>query len=92
MTQFQTPLQAGGASLADTRVLINGNALANTLPVSYNSPDLNGDGGVNLTDVQIFAGDFFAVGYAFRADLFFDNIVNLSDLVPLAASIGATCP
>ncbi|RKX28770.1 MAG: hypothetical protein DRP71_17015 [Verrucomicrobia bacterium] len=92
MTEFQNPLLAGGSSLADTRVIINGNSLINTLPVSYNSPDLNGDGGVNLTDVQIFAGDFFAVGYAFRADLFFDNIVNLSDLPRLAAAIGAGCP
>ncbi len=91
-TQFQTPLQAGGASLADTRVLINGNALANTLPVSYNSPDLDGSGAVNLTDVQFFAGDFFDVSYSFRSDLFFDNVVNLSDIPVLAATVGSSCP
>ena len=92
MTQFQNPLLAGGWSLADTRVLINGNNLPNDVGVAYNSPDLNGDGGVNLTDVQIFAGDFFSAAYAFRADLFFDNTVNLSDLPRLAAAIGAECP
>ena len=92
VTEFQTPLQAGGQSLTNTRVLINGNALTNTIPVGYNSPDLDGSGAVNLTDVQQFAADFFAVGYAFRSDLFFDNIVNLSDLPVLAATIGSTCP
>ena len=92
MTQLQTPLQAGGASLTDTRIIINNNALANTLPISYNSSDLDGSGAVNLTDVQLFAGDFFDVSYMFRSDLFFDNVVNLSDLPLLAATIGASCP
>jgi len=92
MTQFQTPLQAGGSSLADTRVLINGNALANTIGVGYNSPDLDASGAVNLTDVQIFATDFFDVSYKFRSDLFFDNVVNLSDLPVLASTVGAACP
>jgi len=91
-TQFQTPLQAGGADFSDTRVLINGNALANTLPVSYNSPDLDGSGAVNLTDVQFFAGDFFDVSYSFRSDLFFDNVVNLSDIPVIAATVGSSCP
>ena len=92
MTEFQNALQAGGASLADTQVLINGNAVPGTLPVSYNSSDIDGSGAVNLTDVQIFAGDFFDVSYQFRSDLFFDNVVNLSDLPLLAATIGAACP
>jgi hypothetical protein len=91
-TQFQNALQAGGSSLTDTRVLINGNALANSLPVSYNSPDLDGSGAVNLTDVQFFAGDFFAVSYSFRSDLFFDNVVNLSDIPVIAATVGSSCP
>ena len=92
MTEFRTPLQAGGQSLTDSVVLINGNAIGGGVLVSYNSPDLDGSGAVNLTDVQIFAGDFFAVGYNFRADLFFDNVVNLSDLPVLASTIGAACP
>jgi hypothetical protein len=92
VTRFQNPLQAGGSSQADTRVLINGNALANTLGVGFNSPDLDGSGAVNLTDVQFFAADFFDVSYKFRSDLFFDNIVNLSDIPPLAATVGSSCP
>ena len=92
VTQFQTPLQAGGWSLADSRVLINGQAIPGTIALGHNSPDLDGSGAVNLTDVQIFAGDFFDVAYNFRSDLFFDATVNLSDLPLLAAAIGAACP
>ena len=92
MTQFQTPLQAGGYSLADTKVFINGLGIPGTVGVGYNSPDIDGSGAVNLSDVQIFAGDFFDVAYNFRSDLFFDATVNLSDLPFLAASIGAACP
>ena len=92
MTQFQTPLQAGGSDLTDTVVLINGNAIGGTVLVSYNSPDLDANGAVNLTDVQFFASDFYAVSYAFRSDLFFDNIINLSDIPVMASSVGAACP
>lgn len=56
-----------------------------------NSPDINADLMVNLTDVAIFAGDFFGA-YAFRSDLFWDEAVNLSDVPVLAASIGEVCP
>jgi len=93
ITQFQNPLQAGGWSLSDTVVLINGNQVPGTVAIGYNSPDLDGSGAVNLTDVQLFAGDFTTPAtYDFRSDLFFDAIVNLSDLPLLAASIGAACP
>ncbi|MEN8005541.1 MAG: hypothetical protein ABFS42_00915 [Candidatus Krumholzibacteriota bacterium] len=92
VTEFQTPLQAGGWSTSDSRVIINGNAIPGDVSLGHNSPDLDGSGAVNLTDVQIFAGDFFDVAYNFRSDLFFDAVVNLSDLPLLAAAVGATCP
>lgn len=92
MTQFQTPLAAGGSSLTDAVVLINGNAIGGSIPVGFNSPDLDGNGSVNLTDVQFFASDFYAPAYAFRSDLFFDNIINLSDIPLMASSVGASCP
>ena len=92
MTQFQTPLQAGGSDFGNSIVLINGIAIPGSVALGFNSPDIDGSGAVNLTDVQIFAGDFFAAGYNFRSDLFFDSIVNLSDLPLLAAAIGASCP
>ena len=94
MTEFQDPLRAGGWSLGGTRVLINGNALINSVNLNFNSPDVNGNLVVNVTDVQLFAEDFFGVGYGFRSDFFFDGIVNLSDLPRLATAraAGAMCP
>ena len=73
--------------------MINGAAVYTQLGVGlrFNSPDINGDLLVNLSDVQLFAGDFFG-SYHFRSDLAYDNVVNLSDIVPLSRSLGATCP
>jgi hypothetical protein len=91
MTQFLTPLQAGGWSQANCQVLINGNAIPGTIALGFNSPDIDGSGAVNLTDVQLFASDFFGP-YAYRSDLYYDSAVNLSDLPLLAAAFGAACP
>ena len=60
--------------------------------MAFNSPDLNGDRMVNLSDVQIFASDFFGGVYMFRSDLYYDNMVNLSDIVQLSRGVGANCP
>jgi hypothetical protein len=90
ITQFQDALLAGGWSSANTVVMIGGDAVPGSIALGFNSPDLDGSGAVNLTDVQIFAGDFFGA-YAFRSDLYYDSIVNLSDLPLLAAAIGASC-
>lgn len=92
MTQFLDPLEAGGWSDGNAVVLINGSAIPGSIALGFNSPDIDGSGTVNLTDVQAFAGDFFAAGYNFRSDLFYDGLVNLSDLPLLATAIGATCP
>ncbi len=88
------PLRAGGASEALTVVLINGAALVSSagLAISYNSPDINGDGAVNLTDVPLFAGDFYGGAYAFRSDFYYDGTVNLSDVVQMALGFGSACP
>ena len=59
--------------------------------VSYNSPDINGDLVVNLSDVSFFAMDFFA-GYMYRSDFNYDGIINLTDLVMLAPNLGVSCP
>jgi hypothetical protein len=96
-TQWQNPLAAGGStsSTADlTVVMINGAALTSNagLPIAHNSADINADGQVNLSDVQLFAADFYAVGYNFKSDLAFDAQVNLSDIVPLAQAMGGACP
>lgn len=93
-TQWQTPLQAGGSSEALTVVYISGAPLTSSagVAVKHNSADLNGDGTVNLTDVPIFAGDFYGGVYIFRSDFAYDEAVNLSDVVKLAQALGASCP
>jgi hypothetical protein len=92
VTQFQNPLNAGGFSTSASQVKINNQALSNTIALGYVSPDISGDGVVNLSDVSIFGADFYDVNYQYRSDLFFDGDVNLSDLGDLAAHLGAACP
>lgn len=92
MTHWATPLAAGGFSQAPLQVLINGEVInPGGLALSFNSPDFNGDLHVNLTDVQLFAADL-TTGYTFRADLYRDGVLNLSDLGKLAAGMAAQCP
>jgi len=61
------------------------------LPIYVNSPDLNGDLAVNLSDIPIFASDFFG-SYNYRSDLHYDGIINLSDLSRMAQSMGRSYP
>ena len=92
-TRWTNPLRAGGTSAAGTEIIINGSPLPGlpTMPIHFNSPDLNGDRLVNLTDVPLFSADFYGP-YAFRSDFLRDGAVNLSDVVLMAASLGASCP
>lgn len=92
-TLFQNPKFGGGQSYGPTRVVVNGNGLPNTVDVSFNSTDINGDGVVNLIDLQTFTADFFsAPTYHFRSDFFYDQIVNLIDLPVMARTYGSICP
>jgi hypothetical protein len=91
-TEFNNPPFAGGQSWGQTRVVVNGNGLSNTVDVSYVSPDLNGDGVVNLIDLADFTEDYFDSAYHFRSDLFYDNVVNLIDLPKMAQYYTSTCP
>lgn len=59
--------------------------------VSYNSSDINGDGVINLTDVQIFASDYFGA-YTYRSDFNYDQEVDLVDFSIFAQTVGAGCP
>lgn len=94
MTQWRNPLHAGGHSQALTDVFVNGSTLelADGLSLSFNSPDINGDLVVNLTDVQQFSSDFFDNVFYFRSDFHRDEIINLSDVGKLAYALGANCP
>jgi len=92
-TQWLNPVLGGGHSQALTVVLVNGMLLEMTSGVnlSFNSPDINGDRTVNLTDVQLFTEDFY-FSDDFRSDFHRDGIVNLSDLPRMAEAVGANCP
>lgn len=67
------------------------NPVPTPLPVSFNSADLNGDLIVNLTDIALFAADYFGP-YNYRSDFNNDTWVNLSDVPFMAAAIGVSCP
>lgn len=92
-TRWTQPLHAGGHSESLTEVMVNGSPLESTTGVrlGFNSPDINGDLTVNLTDVQIFTADFYG-GFDFRSDFNRDETVNLSDLPQMAQAFGAGCP
>lgn len=92
-TDWTLPLRAGGHSQADCRVLINGVPVSGgmPLPLRFNSPDLNGDRVVTLTDVALFAGAYYAA-YDFAADLQADGLNNLADIAVMARGLGADCP
>ncbi len=59
--------------------------------ININSPDINGDLVVNLSDVVEFARDYFGDD-DYRSDFYWDGSVDLSDLVLMAQGIGASCP
>jgi len=93
MTQWTQPALAGGHSQGPVFVLINGSRMTSNegVPLRFNSPDLNGDGIVHLTDVGFFSSDYYS-GYNFRSDLNGDGQLNLSDVALIARSYGAQCP
>ncbi|MFH1843923.1 MAG: hypothetical protein ABIF77_12025 [bacterium] len=95
VTTFSGSLRAGGATdpaLEFTRVVVNGDPCSlYPVDIQFNSPDLNGNGVVNLTDVILFTGHFFGA-YNYAADYFWDGQINLSDLAKMAPAFGALCP
>ncbi len=94
-TTFSNPVFGGNQTVLATelcQVIISGNPLGGPgMDIQFNSPDINGDNVVNLTDVIEFAGDYYGA-YAYRSDFYFDSAVNLSDIVLLAQGMGAACP
>jgi len=91
MTYWVNPLFAGGYSQAPFRVIINGNSLPSSLDLSFNSPDINGDGTVNLADVALLATCYFS-GYHFQCDYNGDGQLNLVDIYIFVEHLGAECP
>ena len=93
MTQWTYPPLAGGHSQGPVLVFVNGSAIVSNpgLPLKFNSPDINGDGFVNLQDLAIFSVDFYS-SYIFRSDLNGDGFLNLQDIAIFAQRYGAHCP
>jgi hypothetical protein len=93
MTRWVQPALAGGSSEGPAIVMVNGAPLTSNdgLPLRFNSPDLNGDGIVNLTDAGMLSSDYYT-GYTFRSDFHRDGLLNLADIAPFARAYGAQCP
>ena len=91
---FTGSLAAGGWT-DDTLVLFVGGTpiVHSPLGITVNSPDINGDLQVNLSDIGFFALDF-ATGYAFRSDLAgdLDGVLNIADVGRMASWVGRECP
>jgi hypothetical protein len=92
-TSWILPRRAGGWSQASCRVFVNGLPVTGGIepPLHFNSPDLDGDLAVSLTDIGLFAEVYFG-GYGFAGDLYFDGAVDLGDIGVLAGAVGAGCP
>jgi hypothetical protein len=91
MTHWLQGPKGGGYHEGPIVVYVTGQSLSQPpLALSFNSPDLTGNGIVSLGDVEQFAGDFFGA-YHFRSDLHRDGVINLSDVTPLAVWMGRGC-
>jgi hypothetical protein len=96
ITTFSNPLFGGKQSnkvgLEKCVVIISGSPLnGSQLDILFNSPDIDGNLAVNLSDTVLYAQN--ATGsYSYRSDFFFDNVINLSDTVLYAQGLGAVCP
>lgn len=95
MTEWADALNAGGYTDPATEltvVVINGDALAQPgFNIQHNSPDFDGNGVANLSDIAAFTQDLFGA-YVYRADFLWDGTINLSDVALMAQGNGTACP
>ena len=101
-TKFSQPILGGGHSVPGvesveihTAAFVEplkwlGNPAANGSDLQFNSADIDGSGDVFLTDIPLFVQDFYGT-YAFRSDLIFDGVVNLSDLARFVPAYTRAC-
>jgi len=61
--------------------------IPNLLPIQFNSPDVNSDGIINLSDIALFAQDLFSGPAPYRSDFNWDGVINLSDIVLFAQGL-----
>lgn len=97
MTYWSQPLRTGGHAEPDgdnqLAIFVMGwdLGLEGLAEFRVNSPDQNGDQVVNLSDIALFVSKYFG-GYDYASDFHWDGVLNLSDIVYLARSVGAQCP
>jgi hypothetical protein len=90
-TTFSQALFAGGNSLG-VDVFVSGMPLMHPpLDIIMVSPDIDGNGNVNLSDV-IFFTPYYYGDYSSHVDFHWDGVLNLSDVIVLAAHIAHDCP
>lgn len=96
-TTFTMALQGGGWTEGPIWVYLNGDRARYPdwtehppVPLRFNSPDINADGLVNLTDVAIFAEDYFG-NYHYRSDFFWDGMMHLQDVAKMIVGYGTSC-
>lgn len=89
VTVWQQPLAAGGCTLGEgVVVLVEGQALnQDPIQLGFVSADNNGDLIVNLADLSTFASGYTGT-YNGCADVFFDGVMNLSDISLFSQAYG----
>jgi hypothetical protein len=91
---FSHPLGGGGQSDPQSErlaVYVSGiPANSPAMDIQINSPDINGDFVVNISDLAMFVSDYVGT-YHYRSDFSWDYVLNLSDVVYMSSSFLATC-
>ena len=62
------------------------------LAIDVNSPDINGDLKVNLSNLVEWTAIYHQRSSSFEGDFNFDRQINLTNLVYLARACGQACP
>lgn len=92
-TTISSAFRAGGQVLPGTQpdLCVAGNEIDADLPLTINSPDVNGDLVVGLSDVVLMV-QALGGAYDFRYDFNGDGAINLGDIIVMVPSMGETCP
>ncbi|MCP4573454.1 MAG: hypothetical protein GY838_13945 [bacterium] len=91
-TSFSHAPAVGGWTEEGLLLMFNGDAwIGPVLPIRINSPDINADGLVNLSDSGFFATDLFIGPYDYRSDFNGDGSINLSDAGIIMGATGRNC-
>jgi hypothetical protein len=91
-TRFERSPRGGGWTDAGLQVMILATPLTGPpLPIHVNSPDIDGNGWVDISDLVVFSGDYYGT-YAYRSDFLRDGVINLSDVARLGSALGRQCP